>query len=445
MNRDLHRVSHERVDALTRALRACGTLVLMGAASAFLLGQWDGIGDVVKYFVLLGHTVMLLVAGLVTSAKAHDSRTARTFMLLTLGAIPINFAITGGFLYSQFALDPAVSLPSEITWVAGSGLVAVGIAVISAAVLFVASYVASRGLVRQQALPATLALLGSSAALWVPLREPSFAGVVLLCVACVELFFEARRWRRASCMRTLEGRLVRALIASPIVLGVARTVIYYGSSGVFLGGALMVAGLATFLLSDAVKDEDEHDPSTTVPVLSAVLSAVGCCAVIADLGATLHLGHVTAMWFVPSTVVLVGYSFATQVARTPLRHIAAWWALTLAVITLPFHFVLGNLMLALLIGVGALCFATWERNKSLAVVGSSLALLSLIGSVYCSIDLGGISSWVTLSGFGLVFILGAVIVERHRVQLVHSAVRLRDHFQDPPRVPPARGHGAQAA
>lgn len=442
MNRDLHQQSHERVDALTRALRACGTLVLMGAASAFLLGHWDGIGDVVKYFVLLGHTVMLLVAGLVTSAKAHDSRTARTFMLLTLGAIPINFAITGGFLYSQFALDPAVTLPSEITWVAGSALVAVGIAAISAAVLFAAGYVASRGLVRQQALPATLALLGTSAALWVPLRVPSFAGVVLLCVACVALFFEARRWRKASCMRTLEGRLVRALIASPIVLGVARTVIYYGSSGVFLGGALMVAGLATFLLSDV---DDEEDASTTVPVLSAVLSAVGCCAVIADLGATLHLGRVTAMWFVPSTGVLVGYSFATQVARTPLRHIAAWWALTLAVITLPFNFVLGNLMLALLIGVAALSFGTWERNKTLAAVGSSLALLSLIGSVYRSIDLGGVSSWATLSGFGLVFILGAVVVERYRVQLVHSAVRLRDHFQDPPRVPPASGQGAQAA
>jgi hypothetical protein len=77
---------------------------------------------------LLLHTVMLVGLGIVAGAKVKDSRTARTFMLLALGAIPINFGITGGFLYSQFALDTKASLPFGATWLAPSPMMALLIA-----------------------------------------------------------------------------------------------------------------------------------------------------------------------------------------------------------------------------------------------------------------------------------------------------------------------------
>lgn len=428
MNQSINQAGHERVDQLTRTLRAAGTLVLMGAASTFLLGKWTGIDDVIKYFVLLLHTVMLVVAGIVTSAKAHDSRTARTFMLLALGAIPVNFAITGGFLYSQFSLDDAAKqLPFAVTWLAPSIPIALGIALSSAAVLLGTAWVAARSLLRQQAWSVASALLTSSVVLWVPLRAPSLIGVALLGFACLALYREATRWRTASCMHTLEGRIVRAVLVSPVLIGLGRTLIFYGSSGVFLGAALMVAGLASFMLA-AKPDREE---GFVLPIFSALTATVGASCVIADLGNTLDLGRLTPMWFVPALSVLLGFSTAKTQAKNALQQITAWLAVWLILLTLPFQFTLGNLFAALGIGVLILSYATWERFRLLAINGTALAVIGLVGIVTKSIHFGTVSTWMLLSGFGLMFILCAVVVERYRAHLVRYAARFRAHWQEP--------------
>lgn len=438
MNQNIHQISNERVDQLTRTLRAAGTLVLLGAASTFLLGKWDGIGDVIKYFILLLHTAMLVVAGIVTSAKAHDSRTARTFMLLALCAIPINFAITGGFLYSQLGLDGATKqLPFEVTWLAPSVPAALGIALASAATLLGVGWVAARSLLRQQAWPVTSALLTVSTVLWVPLREPSFIGMALLAFACLGLYWEATRWAAQSCMRTFEGRIVRAAIVSPILIGLGRTLIFYGSSGVFLGGALMVAGLACFLLPAKA----DRESGTVLPIFSALTSTVGASCIIADLADTMD-ANLTPMWFLPALLVPLAFSFAKTQARQTLHQIAAWSAVWLTLLTVPFHFTLGNLFVALGLGVLILGYATWERFRLLAINGTAVAVMALIGIVSKSIQLGSMSTWVVLSGFGLTFILCAVVVERYRPQLVRYAARFREHWEEPRTEMPPTSHSA---
>ncbi|HTM46897.1 MAG TPA: hypothetical protein VL137_18200 [Polyangiaceae bacterium] len=429
MTQNIHQESHERVDELTRTLRAAGTLVLMGAASTFLLGKWAGIHDVPKYAILLLHTVMLVIAGIVTSAKAHDSRTARTFMLLSLGAIPVNFAITGGFLYSQLSIDGASKrLPFEVTWLAPSLPIALALALGSAAILFGVGLIAARSLLRQQTFPVIHALLATSAVLWLPVREPSLIGVALLGFACMALYREATRWKDASCMRTPEGRIVRAIIISPILIGLGRTLIFYGSSGVFLGAALMVIGLSCFLLGNV----QEREEGLVLPVFSALTATVGAACVIADLAHTLELGQVTPIWFVPALAVMIGFSSAKIAARAALHQIAAWLAVWLVLITVPFQFTPGNLFVALGLGVLVLSYGTWERLRLLAVNGTALAVIGLVGIVSKSIHFGSVATWIVLSGFGFTFILSAVLVERYRTQLVRYATRFRDHWQEQP-------------
>ncbi len=419
MNPEIHGAAHERVDHLTRVLRFCGTLVLLGAASAFMFGKWEGLSDVTKYGFLLAHTVMLFSAGIVAGARVKDSRTGRTFMLLTLGAVPVNFAITGGLLHSQFALDEGTKLPQAITWLAPTPLIALLVAVGSAGLLTLLSLLSTRGLVRAQANQATLALIGISSAMWVPLREPSHVALVLLLAGGAWLYTETRVWTKASCMRTLEGRLVRVALALPVALMIGRTLAFYGGGGIFGGVVLMLAGLAAFLLL-GLQHQWQREREL-LDLMAACLAALGWLPMALELHARTG-AELTPLWVIPCAALLFCFSLARTPAKLPLRTFAVDLATLASLATLPIAFDLSSSFTAVGIGVLVLAYAIWESQRILALLAGASALIGLACTVVLAVRIEAMLNWTALSVLGVLLIFGATLVEKRRTWFVRRVL-----------------------
>src|SRR5688500_11207417 len=87
---------------LGRILRLVGGAFLIASASTFLFHRWEQGSDSMRYAMLLLHTVFLTAAALFCGLGVRESRGARTFLAITLAIVPINAAVLGGLVYSQF-------------------------------------------------------------------------------------------------------------------------------------------------------------------------------------------------------------------------------------------------------------------------------------------------------------------------------------------------------
>ena len=58
-------------------LRGLGGLVVVAAFSVFLFQRWEGGSDITHYYLLLGHTVMLTLAGFASGRFMRQTQAAR--------------------------------------------------------------------------------------------------------------------------------------------------------------------------------------------------------------------------------------------------------------------------------------------------------------------------------------------------------------------------------
>jgi hypothetical protein len=224
----------------------------------------------------------------------------------------------------------------------------------------------------------------------------------------------------------LEGRIVRAIIALPLLLVAARTVVFYDVSGVFFGVALGLVGLGWFLLLRLSGQWAQAQRGSDF--CAATLAACGWVPMAFEVHE--HSGgQVTPVWFVPMALVLALFSLMRTEARQALRRTAVFVGLGAVALTLPVDFTLATTFAAVGVGVLSLSVGIWERQRALCVIGGLTALVGLIGAVVLSIEVTNMLNWTVLSGFGIALIFGAALLERKRAWLVSRAVRMQDGFR----------------
>src|SRR5690349_21940494 len=115
-------------EALTRALRIAGAAFVVASASTFMLQHWQSGNDIGRYAMLVGQSILLAAAAYFVGLTVREGRSARTFLALVLGTIPVSFAVLGGLVYSQFHFGELAPLPHYASWIApskGAALLAV--------------------------------------------------------------------------------------------------------------------------------------------------------------------------------------------------------------------------------------------------------------------------------------------------------------------------------
>ncbi len=189
-------------DALTRALRVAGAVLVVASASTFMLQHWESSGnDLARYAMLVGQS-LLLARGVLRRPHGARRQGARTFLALLLATMPVSFAVLGGLVYSQFHVEPLASLPHYASWIAPTQASAVVAVLGTLVVLLPLGAVAFLALARAREL-ARVRVLREQPSLLVPVREPSVIAGLLAVVVLGLLLLDARRLGKLDTLEAL--------------------------------------------------------------------------------------------------------------------------------------------------------------------------------------------------------------------------------------------------
>jgi hypothetical protein len=415
---------------LTRMLRVVGSVLVIAAASTFMLQRWHQGNDLLRYGMLLTHTALLAVAAYVCGVRVRESRGARTFLALLLAAVPANFAVLGGLVYSQFRWDPhVVQLPSYATWVAPSPALALGACLVAVLVLAPLCLVAFLALARCEARLLTLAFVGGNLVILLPIREPDCVAAMAGLLGLGILLVDIARLHPKSAMVTLEGRLARAMLAVPPVLIVARCIHLYHPT-------LLLAGVVGLVLAHALYTAARRthaDGNAREGLLGGsacfALLGWGCCALELHDVLNLPASAKVPLLVLPAAALLFWYSLGSPHGGKVYRLLASLGAFGMTSVNLLVYPEWLSSLSVLVVGVALLTHGAATRSAPALVSGAASLLIGLGYHVWFAMRFEGFA-WVALSVLGVGLIVMASYVERHRSRFFEYLRRVRGRGED---------------
>ena len=409
--------AHGRVEAsrrIGRVLRVVGGAFLLASASSFLLNKWEEGTDLLRYGMLLLNTVLLVVAALFCGFNVKDSRGARTFLGLVLAIIPINAAVVGGLLYSQFAMDSARVTPvGEFVWVAPSPTAALLCAVLSTVVLVPIAWFSFRTLVRTEATRLLAAFVLTNALVLIPWREPEVTAVAAVVAILILSLWDARGRSKHASSSTFEGRIARGTLFLPIALGIARGVHLYPSWLLHLGAICL--GVGIWLATLELWRIRQNSRATTVWGAVVALSS-GWLLWWAHWNAAGLFADVLLLptLLLPLAGILALLSGGIGAPRSLLRATAALLVLIAVIPNLWTFPSVGTSLACAVVGSVVLAYGAWTKSRYLSFGGSLAVIGALLYQIVVMVQVDLLTHWMSLSILGMLLIVVASYWEKYQ-------------------------------
>jgi hypothetical protein len=415
-------------DALTRALRIAGAILVVASASTFMLQHWQAGNDLIRYAMLVGQSLLLAVAAYFVGLTLREGRSARTFLALLLATMPVSFAVLGGLVYSQFHFEALAPLPQYATWLAPSpqaALLAVLATLVVLVPLAVVSFVA---LARKEAKALSLTFIAANLLVLIPVRQPLtivlLSGVVLLGLLQLEL----ARFSGKAQLDTLEGRLARVMpFAAPLIM-LGRVFHLYHASAAFFGGVLLIAAAAMWLLLSQTINTRKRDVGAWLAALGAVSGWALCWTELRHALGSDALGVLS--WGLPAASLVGVAALRATTSRVALVGISTVGGLATVLLACAFELDTVSALCCIVLGVAVAVWGASVRALLRTISGSLVALFGLGVEVWLAVQHDNLLRWASLSVVGVLLIIGSAYVERNRARIVRfweeaAARRLR--------------------
>ena len=432
-----HVHASQQPELLPRALRAVGACLLLIAASSFLFRTWGQEDDVTRYLMLLGQLVLLGGAGFFCALKVQEKRGARTFFSLVVAVVPVHFAVLGGVIYSQLAMDsPASDLPSYFIWKAQDALTAVLLVVGAQLALIPATFVAMLTLVRKHAWQLTLVFLAFNAVLLIPIREPNTIAWILAALVPLLLYAQTRLFPGSPSMSTPQGRLVRTMLAAPVVVLIGRTMFHYSVTASLIGVLALTVGLALVVYAQRLDGERRSMLLSLKQVGGLMIMVVGWTLIAGDnvLGRVMN-GSGLASLDIPLIVLPWAVLFWLTAGFAILG--AAWYrragaaiAVIVACVNILFFHETATSLLCLGVGIAVFAYGVRWKQRVMLVLGAAAAVVGLLGLSVLAIHVEALTHWVTLTVLGVALIFVASALDRNRQYLMRRVSGLRIRLRE---------------
>lgn len=400
--------------SLSSLLRTLGAGVLIASVSMFLFKGWDSSGDIQRYLMLLAHTVVLALTGLVIGHWVGESKGARLFLCLSLIAAVVNFAVLGGLLYSQVQWDAGLSFyPGFAHWQAGSLEAALAAAGAGWALLVPVAWISFMALARRSALRMTFLFMLSGTALLLPIREAGYVAVVVGLVACLLLYQIYRAGRKDRTLATPEGRFARLVIFALPALMVGRGMYLYGPDAVMI---TVVSVLVFLVLRQIAADAEAGDRTRVIVNRLSLLPVLTTAA-----GAT---GVLEANRLLPDAFLLPAFAavvagMALEISmRSPAggagyRRIAGLFAASCTLANLWLLPGVDSALVSTLAGLLVAVLGHAGRQRVVFVSGLAAFLWGIAWQCYAAFRVFDFGSWTTLAFMGIIAIVTGSLLERY--------------------------------
>lgn len=409
------------------SLRLVGTLLLVAGLSSFLLAGVEVRNDLQRFGLLLAQTATFAGVAFALVRWLEDARGARLLLGVAALSVPAAFAVLGAMLYSLVSGDvtpgsiggawsePAAlarEMPAFARWRPGSSgelaIAGLAAAVTLVPTTFFALAVLDRGSARRRGAATLLA----SAFLLVPLRDPTWAGLLMLASGAVAALLLHGSTDRGIGPRTPGGRFARALPFVPAIVIGGRTMLVDGPEPAFLTlGALAVLLAVRATLKATGPTSGLHVPLLPLGTWCAAAAATQALRLV-DLGSP----ETSALLpFAAVAIALVEFGRCSAAART-IRLLENLWGTGLLACA-AFWAVLGpSGHAAIVLIVPALAvtgLATWRGRAWLGVFGSLTCIWGVLWLVGPAVEWMADHAWLSLAATGLAAVIGASVVQRH--------------------------------
>lgn len=412
---------------LPSLIRGVGAFALAIAMYTFLMKGWQQGSDLLRYGMMLAHTITLLAAGLLSGRWLHESKGARLLVIMALASIPANAAILGGFLFSTVQPELAHSVPRYVAWSMDSLPLALGVTALSMAVLLPVARLGFAVLVRSVSARLALLFMAGNALLLLPLRDThSISAMALLFGAAI--LFTQQRLQQHITSRTQEGIIASSLLFLPLVVLLGRSAwLYANSFFITFACSLSLYGMLRRLSLQLPPQHlwrEVFNRFALLPAFGTALLGQLHFHDGLDYGITLALSMLT------SAAMLYDLSLRTDRDKAFCRSSAAlMFAAYFAVNLLQLHNAFAA-QLCLLSGVALLYMGQRQQQRSLFVTGVIMVIAGLGWNVMQIFRQFNLGSWFTLALLGVGLILFASWLEtrgdRIKPWLQHWRTRYAD-------------------
>ncbi len=411
---------------ISRVLRGIGAIIIIAAASTFLFQHWTPGNDLERYLLLLGFTSVLSASGLFCGLKLKESKGARTLLGLTLAVTPINFAIMGALLFSQFSWDGAFAkLPGYATWVATSPGMALLSALGGIVLLAPLSHFSFLTLGHNRAKLLSIAFILSNLTLLLPTREPNIIAGMLVLLVTGLIFNEMRSFSRETTLNTFEGRLSRGMLWVPAVILVGRGCYFYTPSQLLISALLIAAALLSFFIFPQLTEKKSWQQA--MQTCGAVLACAAWINLAEMLFRTWHLDDQWALPLISLPLVALLSKLASYAVGTGnnYRRAATIIAIIGASANLLIFPSLFTALFCLLISASALIHGFLIEQKIIFFSGVIGALLSIGYHLKSAFNHFSLTGWSSLMVIGVLSIVGASLLERNSGKLREKTAQVR--------------------
>lgn len=396
---------------LPRLLRGVGGAMLVASAATFMVHRWGAGNDIVRYLWLVGLTAVVCGVGWFSGLRLGDGRGARTLLGLVLAVTPVHFAVLGGLVYSQFALEAHPLLPDRALWDAPTPMAAAVTTVLGILLLAGMCWMSLRVFVREHASALTVAYLATNAVLLIPVREPGLVAWIAVALTWTVAHLQRRVFPDRGTLSTGEGRAARALLAVPLLVLVGRTLHLYEPTAGFVGVVALVASYSAFTWISSLPGA--HRVLSAVQTFAGLSSAVGCAILSDALIDAFDLTGAPRVLAMGLPIAGVWIALSTRAMEpTGLRRAAAFVVAATGLITLTANPGAITAMLCIVLGLLTLIYGIYVRQLVILAAGALTMGVGVIHELVRVIDVEALTHWAALSALGIVLITSAAIVER---------------------------------
>ncbi|MEO0796663.1 MAG: hypothetical protein AAFX93_15955 [Verrucomicrobiota bacterium] len=402
--------------ALPVLLRWLGAITLLSSAFTFILKDWMGTDQLLRYGQFVGFTVLLTGCGWFCITRWKDDKGARTFFGLTAALLPAHFAQLGGMFYANrrgaeefggfrqaFSFE---QLDSMTLWGTLGGALAI---------LIPLTYFGFSAMARGHAKALTGVYLLANSILLITLRDPNLVAVVGFVMLIGLCWADHKLFAPHSRMRTWDGYAMRTLLFAPFALLVGRNLVLYPDTSNLLFSliAAMASVLFYLILPHCTKSEGVRSGLRAI----AVVPAVGAWYFAAE--ALVFQGAPLGNWLIP-IMILPGCAIATLLSIRMgtlgggVRRLAAITAIVGALVQLLTVGTATSSLIVLLTSLGVIIGGYSMKDRiyfRTGLVGFGLGLLYHLR--YATEIWHSDYLWVSLAAVGVIVILGSSYIERY--------------------------------
>lgn len=423
--------------AFPKLLRSLGAIVLIASAIAFACQSWSGMNAMNRYYTFYLFSVILTGAGIFCGVRLQEAKGARTFLALATAFLPAHFIQLGAFILHQIIGTPPKLHPFFVLQAASPSQVIVALA-IAIPTLSGIAFGGFSALARVRARAMTAVYVVTNLLLLLPTRDADLIGLLSLSLFVAILGFVAQSCADEPLLKNWEGRLAQGLLFLPVGCLMARNVVLYAPTALFVS-TLAVAGAVVMLR--AARTAKSCQLQLRLQDLGMILGGIASYAFVCGTLFNPRFGAIAEFCLenqrelslplavLPISATMTALSLIVKQRGDRYRLAASWIAiLTVLYQLFTVHGILASL-LCVLVSVGTIAVAFAIQDRGLLISGSAGFAFGLLYHVRYATTLYAINPWLSLAVPGVMIILSASFVERKYPEILARYAALRSQIE----------------